>query len=65
MLQLEKENRQYSLTIQQLETSHVKDAEMTVTLEKENTHFQLKNKELIEVVATMKEAEEQTRCQCY
>ena len=61
LLQLEKENRQYSLTIQQLETSHAKESEVTVTLEKENTHLQVKNKELVEVVSTMKEAEEQVR----
>jgi len=61
ILKLEKENKQYSLTIKQLESSHSKDAEMTVTLEKENNHLAIKNKELSEIVETMRETEEQTR----
>ena len=61
LLKLEKENKQYWLTIQQLESSHGKDAEVTVTLEKENNHLQIKNKEFNEIVDTMKETIEQTR----
>jgi ABC-type uncharacterized transport system ATPase subunit len=59
LLTLEKEKKQFSLTIQQLESSHNKDAEVTLSLEKEKSHLQLKTKELAEIVATMKEAEEQ------
>ena len=61
ILELEKANKKYSITLKQLEVQHTKDSDYNTDLEKELGQKNSQVTELKEVVSTLKESEEQIR----
>merc|ERR1712001_677642 len=60
-LKLERENKCQKLTIQQLQETHAKDADNTVSLEAELNQAVTKTQQMEQIVDTLKQSEQQIR----
>ncbi len=61
ILELEKENKKYELTVKQLESLHSKDSEYNGEMERQVAQSKTQVQRLEQVVSTMKEAESRLR----